>query len=233
MVNIELEQKMKEWADTFEGGKFKRFRDAPDSLKLFYVQHNMPLVVKDCVVEGKAQLTLMIAKQITRKSIKLCSECGRKVCDEDTCGHEAYEDRQPRAYIGADITGSIKVSVAPFKDNIEELEDDTVYVITGVIREFKKNLEINVEEVEKEGGTQETISPTESKEQPKPEPLSEGASSEEEAVEACKGALELFDGEVPESKWTQLTGAFDIRNVKSAMTILKIELNDGMYRIKK
>ena len=38
MANIELEQKMNQWAETFQNGKFKRFIGSP-SLEVFYVKH--------------------------------------------------------------------------------------------------------------------------------------------------------------------------------------------------
>lgn len=234
---IEQEQKMNNWAETYMNGRFKKFIGT-DQLKLFYVEHNMPTQVSDCVVDGKARLTLMIAKQMSRKSIQLCKECGKKVCDEEKCGAEDYVERQPRAYIGADQTGQIKLGVPPFKDNtIPELENDVEYVIEGTIREFNKVLELNVESVEKVGeSATETEKPSgtlNTKSEPK-EVAKESSNEEKEIADACSDietALELFDGEVPEKKFTTSTNHLDIAILRKAMTKMHVKLVDGVYKV--
>lgn len=228
--NIEQEQKMNQWAETFQNGKFKRFIGS-ESLKEFYVKHNMPTKVKDCVVDQKARLTLMIVKQMQRKPLKLCKGCFKKVCDEEDCGEEDYAERQPRAYIGADETGKIKVGVAPFKDDsVEELVEDEVYVIEGTIRSFKDVLEINVDSITTESGDG-VVPSSEVKTAPKSEAKASSSGASREAIDACKEALELFDGEVPESKFNQLTGSLSATDLKLAMNELGIALIDGKYKL--
>jgi len=230
--DIENEQKIKEWAETYQGGKFKRFIGS-DTLQSLYVKHNMPLKVKDCIVDAKARLTLVIVKQVQRKPIQLCDDCFKKVCGEE-CGAENYSERYPRAYIGGDETGTIKIGVAPFKDKtVDELQEDEVYVIEGTITEYNKKLEINVDTVATEDGSVIVVSGG-SGSSGKESANSEVEPSEDnaEAIESVKDALELFDGEVPESKFNQLTNALKVADLKKALTTLNVELVDGIYRVK-
>ena len=228
---IEQEQKMKQWADTFREGKFAVFKDALDSLEVFYVKHNMPLTVQDCVVGQKAKLTLMIAKEYPRRPMQLCEKCFKTKCDEDSCGAEDYSERYPRSYIGADRTGKIGISVAPFKDKVEHLDEDEIYEIEGSITQFKDRVDINVDTAVKadklaavsvKSGTLETTSTDK-----------ETVDTVEAAVKICSDTLEMYDGEVPEGKFNKITADLSVSDLQHAMRVLGIKLDGDMYKVKK
>ena len=143
-TDLEIEQKMKDWAD--RNPKWKKYRDNIPLLKHIYAKHNLALSIKECIVEGRAKITLLILKDMKRKPLLLCSGCHRKTCNVDDCSKEDYVEHFPQAYQARDSTGDmIVIEITPFEENMNPLKDDTEYVVEGIISEYKDRKTLRIE----------------------------------------------------------------------------------------
>lgn len=194
---IALEQKIKAWAES--NPQYKKYLKNMPLLYELYMQNNIIENVSDCDEGMNAKLELMITKNLERRPLRLCSQCNRKVCDSDSCGAEAYEDKFPKAYSGVDMNVEmetldkeeakrhrITVSVSPFVDDIQELDVNHAYLITGVIKSFKDKLEISVTAVA-------DLEPKVDKEK--------GSSQNTDVTEQLGEILNLYSNKVPVDKW--------------------------------
>ncbi len=160
-TNLELEQKMKDWADS--NPKWKKYRDNIALLKHIYAKHNVAEQVSDCMKEGRAKITLLILKDLKRKPLILCSGCFRKSCDMEGCSKEDYIEHFPQAYKARDMHGEmINIEITPFDKELKPLDDDTEYVIEGTVDEYKERKMIRIEKATKcdepEESTDEIVS---------------------------------------------------------------------------
>ena len=195
---IALEQRIKEWIE--KNPQYKKYeKNMPLAYELF-MQNNVIENVSDCDEGMNAKLTLMITKDLERRSIRLCSQCNRKTCDPDSCGAEEYVDKFPKAYSGIDMNiemetldkdeakrHKITVSVSPFIDDIPEIKVNHAYVIEGVIKSFKDKLEVDVRKVSGQGS--ETVDTELDKTQ------------DTDVTDKLAEILELYSNKVPSSKW--------------------------------
>lgn len=194
---IALEQKIKQWAD--DNPEYKKYKPNMPLLYELYIQNNIIENVSDCDEGMNARLTLMITKDLERRTLRLCAQCNRKVCDPESCGAEDYEDKFPRAYSGFDMNiemdtldkeearkHRIIVSVSPFVDDIPKLEVNHAYVIEGPIKSFKEKLELNVQKVSNIDGKIDAT---------------KDLTSNIDVDEKLGEILNLYDNKIPISKW--------------------------------
>lgn len=194
---IALEQKIKVWAEN--NPQYKKYLKNMPLLYELYMQNNIIENVSDCDEGMNAKLTLMITKNLERRPLRLCSQCNRKVCDSESCGAEAYEDKFPKAYSGIDMNVEmetldkeeakrhrITVSVSPFVDDIQELDVNHAYIIEGVIKSYRDKLEISVQKVYDIESKVDTSTP---------------AASSLDVTEKLGEILNLYNNKVPVDKW--------------------------------
>ena len=232
---ITQEQKMKQWAQNFKGGKFSHFAENPDMLKIFYIKYNMPTKVSEIVVDSEAKLTIMISNTYKRQPLKLCGKCWRSVCNADKCGYEDYGEYTPRSYKGADLTGAILVDIAPFKPKLQDLEEDEWYTVEGRIKDYKGKISINVESVEGPLETPPTAKPPKevTEEPPAKKKAEPDVSKSDPELEAqIKDMLELFDGEIPAKKLNQITKDMDYHVFVATMQKMDLKQTDDVYKVR-
>ena len=199
------QEEMDQWAKTFKDGLFKRFIGSP-SLEVFYAKHNVPTLIENVVSDQNAKLTVMISNKFKPRTMTLCKQCNRKVCDKEKCGADDYDDMLSFAYGAADRTGVITLRVAPWdQENVGTLKEEEVYVVAGKANTWKDKLYLDVKEAAKADDSVEMAEPKRKEEKSEPEKKELTAEQKEEMKkqtrEALKEALEMFDGEIPQKKW--------------------------------
>ena len=222
MVTVE---EMKEWATTYKKGKYKRFINAVETLKLYYVKYNKPTFITDAILGEEAQLTLMVLKIKERKPMTLCAECWKKSC---TCDENDYQEFYPKEYTGTDQTGKIKISMAPWS-KLDPLSEEETYVIDGEISEYNGNMEIKAKEYTKATDKQidAQIKNAEGKEV-------DAESKEVDKIEKIKIAVETFDGELSKVRFDEITDGWGSMDIENAIARAKIEYDqdDEVWRIR-
>lgn len=202
--DLELEEKMKTWADNQP--KWKKYRDNIPLLRHIYAKHNIAGTVKDCMVEGRAKFKVLILKNFNRKAITLCSKCFKKSCDTDSCGAEDYEDFQPHSYQAIDMKGDmIVVEITPFDTELKPLKDDTEYVLEGSINEYKDKKTLRIETI------QECEEITSIKEQ------------DDKAIELAGQIMQLGNGKIGRDKFYNMMSQFSDTQIQDAMAHLKLK----------
>ena len=245
MANL---QEMQEWAETYKDGKFKRYRDAPESLKVFYLKFHLPSLVSEIIVEAEVKLMLTIAKVYKPRTSVLCQDCWKKACDPESCGREAYEDSEFRRYMGVDPTGTIEVQTVPW-DKLDEMQEDETYVIEGTIEEYKdkkslkglKIVEATEEDIEKQTKYIEKVMKEDaSLGQAKPEkaPKKEKKTKEDKSdleakIVIVKDLLHMYEGEIPVAKFDRACKKWTERELDDVRMAMGLKLEENVWVLKK
>ena len=229
---------MIDWAKTFKDGKFARYIDAKETLKLFYAKFNKPTAVEDVQVEEEAILTLTVVNELRRKSIMLCDKCGRKICGDD-CGAEEYSERYPKAYKAADHTGTITVSIAPWS-KLDPMSEDETYVVEGMIAEYRNVKELRADKItaatEEDIKRQDDMISQQAKkrtEEPKESLNGTAKTSLKEDVMFIKDGMSMYDGEVPDARMQQIATNLTKERFGQVVKELNLVCKDGTWRATK
>ena len=219
---------MKKWALTYKKGQFKRFVNAVETLKLYYVKYNKPKFITDTIVGEEAQLTLMVLKIKDRQKLTLCVECWKKVCNPDKCGEEDYQEFWPKEYTGTDQTGKVKISLAPWS-KLEPLKEEETYVVDGTISEYNGALEIKAKEYTK-ATTKEIDQQLKDAEGKEVETKEKG----DDKIEKIKTAVDTFDGELSKVRFDEITDGWTSTEIENSIARAKIEYDseDQVWRVR-
>jgi len=207
-TDLEIEQKMKDWAD--KNPKWKKYRDNIPLLKHIYAKHNLAVTIKECIVEGRAKITLLILKDMKRKPLLLCSGCHRKSCDMEGCSKEDYVEHFPQAYLARDMTGEkMVIEITPFEEDLNPLKDDTEYVIEGTVSEYKDKKTLRIEKATECQGSE-----TEDQ-------------FVEKGVEMAKQIMQLCDDKAPLEKFNNMMKQYNPDQIASIMDKANLIETDG------
>ena len=209
MQNLELDEKIKEWAAS--NPKYSRFLKVGNMplLRQCYKKDHRAEKVSECVEGGKALLALLITDEEARQPLQLCNQCGRKRCSEtEGCGEMDFVERQPRSYQASDLRykgmvdaeGNIKVNYAPFDDKMTPLEVGKMYLIDGVISSYKGIFDIRPKKVDDITDSFEKY--IDSNEEPTTEALDEKKEINfDEAWDVVMAVLDMGNGSFDPKQW--------------------------------
>lgn len=197
---------MKQWAETEKGGIYKRYIHNKDVLRMCYMKYNKPKFIQDVVVDEDTDLLLTIL-EVNERDITICESCYKQQCK---CGSEMYVDKITRKAKAIDASGDISLSLPPWKEDIELVEEQT-YRVTGKVTEYNERKEVRVATAVlateddmaeyAEGAKQITQTQDENRKLDDENPADEV----EDITETLKSMLDTYNGDIPEDRYATVT----------------------------